>query len=250
VALWACGAEPPDVLGTGAELRPTPEADQIAELRPSEATEPSEATPDAEERPQVPPEVLAQEPAVRIPGEVELRRLLEGEDAPDSERGSVAAARNAAAERDLASEREAFEQARAELDVAKSRVEQKSQALTAARENADNALAEVDAVERELRAAESELRRAEESLAALGEAEVTVDDSELFRLVQRELLEAGALSRVAISAEVNDGEVTLRGVVPDEETRRAAEEIARTQPGVTGVANEIRVKDSRGPRGG
>lgn len=256
--LWACSGEPPAGEDAGAELRAAEGAREVAELRPFEAAEPAEGEPNAAEANPVPPEVLAENPPARIPGEAQLRRLLEGrsdarsdrDSEPEPEAEPELAAGSGSAARSTPDDSGAFDEARAALEAAKARVAQKSEALTAARETADSALAEVDAVERELRAAESELRRSEESLEALGEVVVVVDDAELFRLVQRELLEAGALARVAISAEVNDGEVTLRGVVPDEETRSAAEQIARMQPGVRNVANEIRVKRARGPHGG
>ena len=137
----------------------------------------------------------------------------------------------------------AAQDARLAYETAQARLEQKTQDLSAAREAADSALAQVDEIEPEVRAAEAELRKAEEILRELG-AEVAAagspgPDALLFRSVQRELLEAAALAKVAVSAEVADGVVTLRGVVPDPDTRAAALSIAESVEGVLGVEDQL-----------
>ena len=63
----------------------------------------------------------------------------------------------------------------------------------------------------------------------------------LFRRVQQALLDAPALQEVAIAAEVEDGIVTLRGTVPDADTRRIVERVARGVPQVTSVDNRVRI---------
>ncbi len=241
------------LVACGAQERQVAQADSPPELRATEASEDPVEPDFLDELPELESADATEPPAeadstIRIPGETGLRRILEEQgileeaEAPATP-GTVAAARPAAAESESSPE-----DIRAAFEAAKARVAQKTEALAAARETAESALAEVDDVERELRAAESELRRVEEQVAELGPEPDPVSDTELFRMVQRELLEAQALARVAIAAEVRDGRVTLRGVVPDDATRRAAEDIAATLPGVASVANEIRVKgrDSRG----
>ena len=75
--------------------------------------------------------------------------------------------------------------------------------------------------------------------AEVAEVGSPIPDALLFRSVQRELLEAAALAKVAISAEVADGVVTLRGVVPDPDTRAAALSIAESVEGVTAVEDQL-----------
>ena len=60
----------------------------------------------------------------------------------------------------------------------------------------------------------------------------TMTDAALFRSVQRRLLDDEELEDLAVAAEAAKGVITLRGTVPDQETRARAEEIARATPGV------------------
>lgn len=87
--------------------------------------------------------------------------------------------------------------------------------------------------------ARNALRDAEQRLASL--TPPPPSDEEVFRRVQKQLLDAPALADVAIKAEVADRKVTLHGSVPDDATRDAAVSIARAVEGVDDVQSEIRV---------
>ena len=101
-----------------------------------------------------------------------------------------------------------------------------------------------------LESAQTDLAQAREALAEaeaqLVQAESAVDfqatDALLFRGIQRKLLTEDRLEQVAIRVEVSRGVVTLRGSVPDPETRAAAFEIARGFPGVASVNDGISVR--------
>ena len=88
-----------------------------------------------------------------------------------------------------------------------------------------------------LREAEAQLTRAESAV------DLQATDALLFRGIQRKLLTEDRLEQVAIRVEVNKGVVTLRGSVPDLETRGAAIEIAREFPGVASVNDGISVQE-------
>jgi len=60
--------------------------------------------------------------------------------------------------------------------------------------------------------------------------------------VMNALLEDPRTSSARIDAANDRGMITLTGTVDSEDTRRTAEEIAREQPGVLTVVNELRVK--------
>ncbi len=143
---------------------------------------------------------------------------------PPSEEPTPAAARRAVAEA-----RARVEESRAAVSAAETELERSERELEAARDRLEASLADLATDEAELAAAEKRLR------------ELSVPDPVLFRNVQRELLEAPALRSVAIAAEVEEGRVTLRGRVPDQRTREAAEAVAGSVSGVSAVSNEIEV---------
>jgi osmotically-inducible protein OsmY len=87
--------------------------------------------------------------------------------------------------------------------------------------------------------ARNALRDAEQRLASL--TPPPPSDEEVFRRVQKQLLDAPALAQVAIKAEVAERKVTLHGSVPDEATRDAAVSIASAVDGVDSVESELRV---------
>jgi osmotically-inducible protein OsmY len=128
------------------------------------------------------------------------------------------------------------------LEEATAAVVAKREAVQEARETVDARQQAVDEAREELEAAKDELRIREQ---ALREAESHVGlkatDAALFRSVQRRLLDDEELEDLAIAAEAAKGVVTLRGTVPDQETRVRAEEIAGETPGVVAVENEIEV---------
>lgn len=107
----------------------------------------------------------------------------------------------------------------------------------------------VEERETALLGAESKLETAKQALEAaearLAEAEAQVDheatDVRLFRGIQQRLLEEERLDRVAIRVEVNRGRVILSGMVPDEETRSIALDVAGSFPGVAAVESRISI---------
>lgn len=115
---------------------------------------------------------------------------------------------------------------------------------------AEGAQARIARLEEELREAERAAEQARAKLEAareaLAEARAAAagparSDADLFREVQRRLLEDPALSRVAIRAEVTDGVVTLHGSVAEREIARAAGAVAASVDGVVRVESRIEV---------
>lgn len=89
---------------------------------------------------------------------------------------------------------------------------------------------------------------------ALSEAEAKVGlyatDDELFRHIQKLLLEDRDLKDAAISASVKSGVVTLSGHVPDARARDHAIELARGVPGVVNVKSELVIPSEKGAGNG
>ncbi len=112
--------------------------------------------------------------------------------------------------------------------------------VESARAVVDEKQARVAALQPELDAALAVLRRAEERMAA-AEAAVDLDatDEILFRAVQKRLLEAEDLEKVAIAARVEQGVVYLSGRVPDADLRNRAIDVARETPGIARVESRI-----------
>lgn len=132
-----------------------------------------------------------------------------------------------------------LESARREVEALRTRVaetEQANQTAEAQKEAAEDALEQAGAAYDQARNA---LRDAEQRLASL--VPPPPSDAEVFRRVQKELLDAPALAQVAIKAEVAERKVTLHGSVPDEETRDAAVSIASAVDGVASVESALRV---------
>ena len=147
------------------------------------------------------------------------------ESAPPS--AEQAAARLAGAEQEVAALRQIAAEAEQARQSAEAKVASAEAELEAAREAHDQA--------------RNALRDAEQQLASL--APPPPSDDEVFRRVQKRLLEAPALADVAIAAEVSSRKVTLRGSVPEAAIRDAAIEIARSTDGVAEVHSEIQVAD-------
>jgi osmotically-inducible protein OsmY len=132
-------------------------------------------------------------------------------------------------------------EARSEVETLRARLAEAEAAEQGAQAQADQA---GEALERAREAhgqARNALRDAEQRLAA-AEPPPPSDD-EVFRRVQKQLLDAPALARVAIKAEVENRTVTLLGTVPDEPTRDAAIQVARAVEGVADVRSEIRLAE-------
>jgi osmotically-inducible protein OsmY len=117
-------------------------------------------------------------------------------------------------------------------------------AVRQATEKVDQEEQELEVVQAELREARRELSEAE---ARLADAESKVDlkttDDLVFRSLQRRLLEEDELDHVALRVEVNRGVVTVRGTVPEAESRDLALEIAGEFPGVASVNDQITVSE-------
>jgi osmotically-inducible protein OsmY len=129
-----------------------------------------------------------------------------------------------------------------ELKAATAAVEAKREAAQKAREEVEARQQVVDEARKELEAAESELRIREQALReAKSQVGLRATDPTLFRSVQRRLLDDEQLDDLAIAVQVTQGVVTLQGVVPDEDNRAYAEELARETPGVVNVENRIEV---------
>jgi len=143
-------------------------------------------------------------------------------------------------------------------DDATHRWEAAKEELAEARDGVREAESKVEARREALREAEAVLAKARErereARAHLDEAREKVSkeatDAVLFRAVQKRLLEDEKLEGVAVSAQVSDGVVTLRGEVPDPKLRDRALEIARGVPGVVEVRSEIRVAPESGSESG
>lgn len=134
----------------------------------------------------------------------------------------------------LEASQEALERVEAELAEAQREVEVRSRAL-----------AEVEQRLVQARKAAARLEKRQETAEQRLAQRAT--DVVLFRALQQELLEREALASVAIVAEVQDREVTLRGAVPEPSLRREAETIARATQGVGAVRNRIRLESAVQP---
>lgn len=73
-------------------------------------------------------------------------------------------------------------------------------------------------------------------------------DVALFRAVQSALLEHDELSESAVSVDVDDGSVTLRGVVASAEERNAAVAAARDVPGADAIIVRLQIDETRDRR--
>jgi hyperosmotically inducible periplasmic protein len=131
--------------------------------------------------------------------------------------------------------------ARRDVDALRAKVaasKQAQEASAAAKEKADAAAEQAAEAYDQARNA---LRDAEQKLASLEPPPPS--DAEVFRRVQKQLLDSPALARVAIQAEVNERTVTLHGSVPDAATRDAAVAVANGVDGVKSVESSIEIVD-------
>ena len=124
---------------------------------------------------------------------------------------------------------ETFEEARLEVEEASAALEKHEEELAMAQSARDQAAQRLRAGER-----------------ALAEAKVQVSvhatDDLLFRTVQQALLEDEILVDFAVSAQVDDGVVTLSGDVPNQATRAHATQVAERVPRHTGVCHSVMVQ--------
>jgi osmotically-inducible protein OsmY len=68
-----------------------------------------------------------------------------------------------------------------------------------------------------------------------------IDDAALTAKVKASLIADGRVSATRVSVETASGVVTLKGEVPTEQEKQAAEQAARTVSGVKSVKNEVKV---------
>ncbi len=130
-------------------------------------------------------------------------------------------------------------EARSEVEGLRARLAEQEAAEEAAQAEAKQAESALEEAREAHAQARNALRDAEQRLAAIEPPPPS--DAEVFRRVQKQLLDAPALAKVAIKAEVDERVVTLLGSVPDEPTREAAIQIARSVDGVSDVKSEIAV---------
>lgn len=133
----------------------------------------------------------------------------------------------------------ALADARREVDARRARVAESERAHGEAAARKEDADAALEKAAETLDQARNALRDAEQRLASL--TPPPPSDEEVFRRVQKQLLDAPLLAKVAIRAEVAERVVTLHGVVPDEATRDAAVAVASAVDGVASVESRIRV---------
>ena len=103
---------------------------------------------------------------------------------------------------------------------------------------------ELSELQANLNEAEAKLQEARKKVEAASQAvNKTVNDEVLFRTIQREVLDKKEFDKAAISVGVKNRVVTLTGNVPDDETRKRALKLARSQAGVQDVIDELEVAD-------
>lgn len=131
---------------------------------------------------------------------------------------------------------EALQEALAERGEAREQVQEVEEEIAELRESL------ADATE-ELAQARQQVNAATQALAE------TVNDQVLFRAIQSALLEQSRFDETAIAVGVDNRVVTLTGSVPDEETRKAALELAQSQAGVKRVVGMLEIADQTEPTG-
>jgi len=80
------------------------------------------------------------------------------------------------------------------------------------------------------------------SFAGRGPQGYKRSDERITEDINEELTQDADIDASNISVEVQNGEVTLKGTVPDRETKRRSEDIAESCSGVREVQNQLRVK--------
>lgn len=139
---------------------------------------------------------------------------------------------------------EQLQKAATKVDKAEQRVDDARENVTSVKRSLADLRDEMDEAEARLADARKKLRQRQKQLAAeRNELHDTASDTAIFRLLQTRLLDEPSLSTAAVSADVIDGRVTLRGEVVDPEQKSKAGEIAANTPGVTEVVNRIDATD-------
>ena len=84
--------------------------------------------------------------------------------------------------------------------------------------------------------------RSQGSFAGRGPQGYKRSDERITEDVNEGLTQDSQIDATYISVEVQNGEVTLKGTVPDRQAKRRAEDIAESSPGVKQVQNQLRIK--------
>ena len=132
-------------------------------------------------------------------------------------------------------------------DSPEQRLQQAAEKLDDARVEARDArsalgseLAESATAQRDVDEARRELDRKRNKIAdASNKLQARATDVAVFRTLQQELLDSEELRSAAVSAQVSDGRVELRGTVPDEESRQRAIAIARSTARIQEVTSHL-----------
>jgi BON domain len=85
-------------------------------------------------------------------------------------------------------------------------------------------------------------REGQQSFAGRGPQGYKRSDERITEDINEELTQDPELDASDVNIEVRNGEVVLKGTVPDRESKRRAEEIAESCSGVKDVMNQIRIK--------
>ena len=135
---------------------------------------------------------------------------------------------------------ERLQEAAADVDEAEQQLEGARGDVASAKASVADLKQEVSEAEARLAQARKALRQRQKELAAeRDELHDIADDTAVFRLLQTRLLNDSRLADAAVSVDVLDGRVTLRGEVPNPQQKAIAGEIAETTPGVSEVENLI-----------
>lgn len=123
-------------------------------------------------------------------------------------------------------------------------------ALADTKEAVSGQKAEVKSLQQRLDRLRDNLQEAEQALEADRKAMAQArqnaaehaSDEVLFHVIQNKLLHDDRFKQAVITVGVDNGRVTLTGVVPDQSTRKAALELSAGQPGVVDVVSKLTVR--------
>lgn len=135
-----------------------------------------------------------------------------------------------------------LKQAAGQVDQAKEKVQSARENVAEAKDELGSLQQAVDEAQQQLAQARKKLRRRQEQLAENRDRlHSFASDTAIFRLLQTRLLDEPSLSTAAVSADVINGRVTLRGEVESTAQKETAGKIAAGTPGVEEVRNLVDV---------
>lgn len=127
-------------------------------------------------------------------------------------------------------------------DSATSHLNDAKDALSEAKHKVDEQQKDVDKAQKKLNELQEKVESKRKNVAEATQAvDKTVNDEVLFRTLQKNLLDKDKFSDSAISVAVNHLVVTLSGVVPDQKTHDRAIKVAKNQPGVADVRDQLQI---------